>query len=251
VSAPSHYDALEIAPGASATEIRAAFDRLSSVFDAGSLAVYALIGTQEGEGELRRIREAFRVLGDPAARAAYDAAHGFPGVAPVEVEAPAPEARPAENVEPDGVIELTDADIISSVPLEAAQAPPESPPEDSEPVIDAMPAEAEPAAESPAPVDEEATLPADAKPAAALRIGEDTEFTGALLRALREARGLSLKDIAGRTRIGTPHLQNIEDEAFDRLPERVFLRGFLLSYARELKLDAARVADSYLRRRQP
>lgn len=247
--APSHYDALEIAPGASAAEIRAAFDRLSSVFDAGSLAVYALIGTQEGEGELRRIREAFRVLGDPAARAAYDVAHGFPGVAPVEVRVEAP--APTGEVEPDGAIELTDADIISSVPLEAAQAPPESPPEDPEPVAAAQPAEAVQADEAPAPVDEETAHPAEAKPAAALRIDEDTEFTGALLRALREAKGLSLKDIAGRTRIGTPHLQNIEDEAFDRLPERVFLRGFLLSYARELKLDAARVADSYLRRRQP
>ncbi|HEY0839329.1 MAG TPA: helix-turn-helix domain-containing protein [Vulgatibacter sp.] len=90
---------------------------------------------------------------------------------------------------------------------------------------------------------------AEARNGPVLEVDEHTEFTGALLRALREARGLSLKDIAARTRIGTNHLHNIEEEAFDLLPERVFLRGFLLSVARELKLDAKRVADTYLLRR--
>jgi hypothetical protein len=79
-------------------------------------------------------------------------------------------------------------------------------------------------------------------------VGPETEYTGELLRQLREARGLSLQDMAKRTRISTTHLENLENEAFRLLPERVYLRGFLTAYARELKLDAARLSETYLAR---
>ena len=79
---------------------------------------------------------------------------------------------------------------------------------------------------------------------------EGTEFTGALLRRLREGRGLSLEELCRRTRIKPSHLQHLEEERFAQLPERVFLRGILAAYARELRLDPARVCDSYLRRRE-
>lgn len=257
MSAPSHYDALGVTPGADLGEIRSAFERLSSVFDSSSLALYALVGAEEGEVEARRIREAFRILSDPDSRAEYDASLGL---------------EPAE-------IELTDEDIVSSVSLAAASAdgstsPPASPraaPAQEEPVeatAGLVPLTDSVENEDPAAKDESVMAVAmvtkgdsfDEAPEAAatgegeapadpLQIDPDTEFTGALLRALRESKGFSLKDIAGRTRIGAGHLHNIEEEAFDLLPERVFLRGFLLSYARELKLDAARVADTYLRRR--
>src|SRR5690606_33032327 len=80
------------------------------------------------------------------------------------------------------------------------------------------------------------------------RVDASTEFTGELLRRFRESRGLTIRQVADVTRIGTSYLQAIEEEAFDRLPERVYLRGFLVSYARELKLDPNRAAASYLAR---
>lgn len=75
-----------------------------------------------------------------------------------------------------------------------------------------------------------------------------TEYTGALLRRLRLERGVGLEQLAARTRVGVAHFVNIEEERWDALPERVYLRGYLASYARELGLDAARVCATYLAR---
>jgi Helix-turn-helix domain len=72
------------------------------------------------------------------------------------------------------------------------------------------------------------------------------EFNGELLRQVREARGLTLQQVAERTRIGRMHLERVEADRYADLPPSVYLRGILVSLARELKLDASRVSKSYL-----
>jgi hypothetical protein len=84
--------------------------------------------------------------------------------------------------------------------------------------------------------------PAPADPGAA------PEFSGAWLRTVREGLGLTLAEVAQRTRIRPAQLESIETEAFDKLPQRVFVRGFVMTYARELKLDAERVWATYGKR---
>ena len=81
-------------------------------------------------------------------------------------------------------------------------------------------------------------------------IRPDTEFSGRLLRTLREARGIDLADISQRTKINVSHLRSIEDERWELMPATVYLRGFLVEYARQLRLDPARVARSFLDRRE-
>jgi cytoskeletal protein RodZ len=44
------------------------------------------------------------------------------------------------------------------------------------------------------------------------------------------------------------HLENIEADRFGALPAPVYLRGILMSLARELRLDGQKVARSYLER---
>jgi flagellar biosynthesis protein FlhG len=90
----------------------------------------------------------------------------------------------------------------------------------------------EPAAERPTPP----TIPVDA------------EFTGALLQRVREARGLELREISERTKVGMGYLAAIEEEDFARLPAPVYVRGFLAEYARMLGLDATRVLETYFER---
>jgi cytoskeleton protein RodZ len=67
------------------------------------------------------------------------------------------------------------------------------------------------------------------------------ETPGNKLRDAREARGLSLDDVAHVTRIPRSSLALIEEGRFDRLPAPVFVRGFLKSYARAVGLDPALV----------
>ncbi len=77
-------------------------------------------------------------------------------------------------------------------------------------------------------------------------LGDDV--SGQALRKLREARGIELGDIAHRTKISERHLRAIEDERFRDMPAAVYVRGYVMEYARALRLDAQRAAESYLRR---
>lgn len=79
-------------------------------------------------------------------------------------------------------------------------------------------------------------------------LAPDTEFTGALLREVREAMGIDLRAIAERTKIGMAYLEAIEEENVRKLPATVYVRGFLVQIARMLQLDEERVVDTYLAR---
>ncbi len=76
----------------------------------------------------------------------------------------------------------------------------------------------------------------------------ETEFTGAALRRVRESMGLTIAEVAERTRIRPRQIESLEEEAFAARPERVFVRGFVMAYARELRLDPERVWGSYAKR---
>lgn len=82
----------------------------------------------------------------------------------------------------------------------------------------------------------------------AREVGPDTEFTGGLLRKIRESQGVEVAEIAERTKIGRGYLEAIEAEEFDALPATVYVRGFVTELARCLRLDPALVQRTYLRR---
>jgi cytoskeleton protein RodZ len=66
--------------------------------------------------------------------------------------------------------------------------------------------------------------------------GERADF-GARLRAAREARGLSQKDVANATKISALVLAALERNDISRLPGGLFSRGLLRAYAKEVGLD--------------
>jgi len=82
----------------------------------------------------------------------------------------------------------------------------------------------------------------------AREINGETEFTGALLRKVRESHGTELSEIAKLTKISSTHLQAIEGERFAELPALVYTRGFVQQLAKFLKLDPTQVSKTYLRR---
>lgn len=64
---------------------------------------------------------------------------------------------------------------------------------------------------------------------------------GQQLRQAREARGLSLAEVANATKLRIESIVALENEAFDDLPSLAYARGFLKIYARELHLDAKKL----------
>jgi len=108
----------------------------------------------------------------------------------------------------------------------------------------------------PAPVPIEAAKAAAAKPtedSVTARppmpmLGPRTDYSGPLLRQIREALGIELREIAERSKIGMAYLVALEGELWTKLPAPVYVRGFLAEYARILGLDAERVKETYLDR---
>jgi transcriptional regulator with XRE-family HTH domain len=66
---------------------------------------------------------------------------------------------------------------------------------------------------------------------------------GERLREAREAQGLTLIDVANRTRIPIRHLEAIEESRFDTLPSPTYAIGFAKTYARAVGLDETAIAS--------
>lgn len=69
---------------------------------------------------------------------------------------------------------------------------------------------------------------------------------GATLRAARERRGLSVRQIANTTRISTTFLEALERNDISRLPGGIFSRAFVRSYAVEVGLDPEQTIAEFL-----
>jgi flagellar biosynthesis protein FlhG len=74
------------------------------------------------------------------------------------------------------------------------------------------------------------------------------DFDGGRLRRARLRRGFDLQQIADVTKISVANLTRIEEETFDELPAGVYVRGFVIAYARTIGLDPDRVVAGYMAR---
>ncbi len=70
---------------------------------------------------------------------------------------------------------------------------------------------------------------------------------GPALRLLRESSGLSIEQIAALSKVGSRFLLALEEDRHKALPGRVFARGFLIEYARALRVSEADLVERYLR----
>jgi cytoskeletal protein RodZ len=64
---------------------------------------------------------------------------------------------------------------------------------------------------------------------------------GARLRAAREAQGMSVAEVAARTRVTQRFLEALEDDRLDLLPSPTYASGFARAYARAVGLDQAEI----------
>src|ERR1700740_294679 len=79
----------------------------------------------------------------------------------------------------------------------------------------------------------------------------DAMDIGAALRDARHRRGLSLEQLANVTKIRVAALEAIETNRREKLPETIFLRGFLRAYAREVGLNPEETLKQYLGQFEP
>ncbi|MEK7703733.1 MAG: helix-turn-helix domain-containing protein [Myxococcota bacterium] len=209
----TYYDVLELGADATQEQIDAAYERLTSFLASDSLVIYSLVDDDEVSAQRQTLERAHQTLSDPGARAAYDRqlveheAHAFAG--PV-----VPERTQTGTW---SVGERTPAPSARGTRrVTSEQAPPHKVPSRRlTPTLD-------------------------------LEVNDDTEFSGSLLRRLRESAGATLEELADITKINRRYVRALEEHDFDNLPAKVYVRGFVSEYARALGLDGQRVATSYM-----
>jgi curved DNA-binding protein CbpA len=261
------YEILEVREDAPVTEIEAACERVRDIYGPGSLATYTLMTPDEASLLARRIDEARATLLDPEARARYDEAlrgsggavttrtrpNGrLPTLPPVipAVQPPPPAAPAAERGSPGESASLPPAlpsarVAAGSAAGEAARAPAPVIAPAAKPIL--LRREVPPS-RLPETPPRAAALARELPPPEGPPLPDGSAWTGDALRRAREARGISTQQIAERTKVTRHHIENIEAERFGSLPAPVYLRGILLSIARELRLDGQKVARTYLER---
>lgn len=71
------------------------------------------------------------------------------------------------------------------------------------------------------------------------------ETIGARLRFAREKAGLSIQDVAERTRVPARHLLSIDEDRYHDLPALAYSAGFARAYAQAVGLDGAAIAAQF------
>jgi cytoskeleton protein RodZ len=78
------------------------------------------------------------------------------------------------------------------------------------------------------------------------QLTEQLKSIVAQLTQARQSKGITLEEIATKTFIPQRLLKALEEEKFDRLPEAVFVQGFVRRYADEVGLDGMALSRSFV-----
>ena len=76
---------------------------------------------------------------------------------------------------------------------------------------------------------------------------DEIESLGKYLKNQRESKRISLREVAKTTRVREHILRAIEEDQHDLLPPATYVKGFLLAYAKYLRLDPNDVLLRYER----
>jgi curved DNA-binding protein CbpA len=215
-----YYELLEVSYRATAQEIHKAYERVRKIYDPNSIALYSLFSPEETEKIRQRVEDAYRTLIYDENRRDYDRTLRDIPLAP---EPPQPELRyqPRPPAPPTFVPRLEERPPAPQEPQAASPQPAPTPTPAPPPVVPEIP--------QPVPTD-------------------ITEFTGAVLKMLRELRGLSSRNVADATKLSARYIEAIEDDNYKKLPARPYLRGFLFSYARAIGYEPHRIVNDYMKR---
>lgn len=79
---------------------------------------------------------------------------------------------------------------------------------------------------------------------------ENAPTVGERLQKTRESMGIDLERVARTLKIRTIYLQNLEADAYEKMPADVYAKGFINKYAIFLNLDARTIFTDYEKERR-
>lgn len=212
----NYYEILEIPIDATYEEVKQGYKSARNAYSGDSLALYSIMSKEECDNILSLIEEAYSIISDPVKRAKYDEARGFN----------------SDNLQTRAKNMEYNTSPVTSLTRESISAPK---PNVENKMTKLMAAK-------------RFALDYTVDPEFEKEIESATEFSGELLRKIREYRNVDILRLAEMTKISKTYLKKIEEEDTQGLPALVYVRGFVYQYAKCLKLNPDLVATSYLHR---
>lgn len=203
----NYYQILNLPFGATKLAVREAYLRLKNTLSGDNNALYSLMSEDDVRAQVELIEKAFRVLNDEASRAEYDrqltgrrsgAEATNDGATEFSMGFDAPRLDGIRGTQ----VITTSRSTLAVIKTVCEGSKDTS----SQDVVDGMVAEGD--------------------------LGD-----GELFRRIRESLRVSEDEMQERTKISLEYLRSIESNRFDRLPQVVYVKGFLRSYFRYLGID--------------
>jgi curved DNA-binding protein CbpA len=249
----NYYEVLEIPSTARSEEIYRCYQRAKSAYSSDSLALYSLMSQEECKNVLELVEEAYSILSDPMKRKRYDEARGINReYNALNYNALSDRTAPLRG---ESIFSNNESNKISSGSVNSMSA--------TEFTLNSQATSASSSGDlSPKAAQTLSNTTNVTKLVTQKRFALDyvvnasfekeiedaTEFTGELLRKIREYKSVDLDRLSDMTKISRLYLQGIESEDYDKLPAPVYVRGFVFQYAKCLKLKPEVVANSFVAR---
>ena len=226
-SSINYYEILEISENATRKEIVEAYQRAKAVYSKDSMALYSLYSDEESNNMVNLIEEAYQVLINPQRRDLYNREHNINShraVVNIIFDKPGELGRSfvetpnfgdtSDDYEDPKINKAAFKAYVSVSKQESASKVPEYKLDES--------------FES--------------------KIRFEEEFSGVFLQQIRKYKNMNLGYLSNVTKVAVYHLEAIEREDYKAMPARVYVRGFIKSYAKALDLDFEKVVDAYMKR---
>ena len=206
----NYYEILEIPSDASPEDVYQGYVRAKNAYSQDSLALYSLMTKDECDQILNSVEEAYSILSDPNKRKQYDQARGLNSNMNYQRSgAITGERNPFEKKE-QAQAQVQDKSMHKLVAKKRFELEYQRD-EDFEKEIE-----------------------------------QATDFNGEFLKKIREYKNVDLARMGDMTKVSKTYIRYIEEEDFEKLPARVYVRGFVYQYAKCLKLNSELVANSYI-----
>jgi|GEM_PF-844833 len=229
---PTFYETLNVEPNATKMAIREAYLRLKNTFGSGNAALYSLMSEEESRANIALIDEAYRVLNDETRRAEYDRSlgldwehrnarlSGIPGAQRIAIA----DEHFANDQDANGL--SLDQSTRSSQVIQTTRS--------TLAIVKTT-------------ADNARNEAMQARVTALIAEGDPGD--GDLYRRIREAIGVSEHEMQERTKVSVEYMRAIESNRFERLPQSVYVKGFLRSYFKYLAVpDGEKFVPAYAAR---
>lgn len=223
----NYYEILEVSENATRKEIVDAYQRAKSVYSKDSMALYSLYSDEDSSDMINLIEEAYQVLINPQRRELYNREHNINShrsVVNIIFDKPGELGRsfvetpsfgdPDSNYEDPKINKAAFKAYVSVSKQEASKKAPEYKPDEK----------------------------------METRIRSEEDFNGHFFTEVRKYKNMNLGYLSSVTKVAVYHLEALEREDPNALPARVYVRGFVKSYARSLGLDVEKAVTAYMKR---